>query len=78
MKPRPKVGDRVKFRYRGERTGTVLAIAMTGVHFLIEWSSGKYKTIRRLIGINKIIRILPEIDFKLTPVECNPESQQVD
>lgn len=65
MKPRPKVGDHVKFQYRGERTGTVLAVAMTGVHFLIEWSSGRYKTIRRLIGINRIIEILPKIEPSL-------------
>ena len=59
MKERPKVGDRVKFQFRGEKIGTVLAVAMTGVHFLIEWSSGRYKTIRRLIGITRIIEILP-------------------
>ncbi|GAH68890.1 unnamed protein product, partial [marine sediment metagenome] len=50
------------FRFRGEKTGTVLAVAMTGVHFLIEWSIGRYKTIHRLIGINSIIEILPGVE----------------
>lgn len=62
MKPRPKVGDRVKFRYRGERTGTVLAVAETGVYFLIEWSIGRHKTMRRLIGVTRIIEILPGVE----------------
>lgn len=73
MKPRPKVGDRVEFRYRGLKIGEIIAVAVTGVHFLIKYPSSKYKYTRRLIGINKIIRILPEVDFKLTPVECKPE-----
>jgi len=75
MKPRPKVGDRVKFQYRGEKIGKVVAVAVTGVHFLTRFSSSKYKYTHRLVGINAIIEILPEIDFELTPVECKPEQR---
>lgn len=73
VKPRPKIGDRVEFRYRGLKIGTVIAVAVTGVHFLIKFLLNKYKYTHRLIGIDRIIRILPEIDFKLTPVEYKPE-----
>jgi hypothetical protein len=36
MKERPKVGDRVEFRCRSVRIGTVVAVAETDAHFLIE------------------------------------------
>jgi len=65
VKERPKVGDRVKFQYRGKKTGVVIAVAVTGVHFLIRYSSSRYKHMHKLIGINAIIRILPaEIESK--------------
>lgn len=67
MKERPKIGDRVKFRYRGLKTGKVIAVAVTGVHFLIEMSGYRYKHMRRLIGINAIIEILPEVEPILPP-----------
>ncbi len=59
MKERPKVGDRVEFRYRGLKIGEVVAVAVTGIHFLIRYSVGGYKYVHRLIGINRIIKILP-------------------
>lgn len=62
MKTRPKIGDRVEFRYRGLKIGEVIAVAVTGIHFLIRYSSKKYKYVHRLIGINRIIRILPEVE----------------
>jgi len=62
MKPRPKVGDRVEFRYRGLKIGTVIAVAVTGVHFLIRYLLGRCRYTHRLIGINRIIRILPEAE----------------
>jgi len=67
MKERPKVGDRVEFRSRGVRIGTVIAVAKTGVHFRIEtpfttvrkpWDIGcKQRQLR--ISLGAIIRILP-------------------
>lgn len=62
MKPRPKVGDRVEFRYSGKKIGTVVAVAVTGIHFLIRYLVGRYKYTHRLIGINRIIKILPEAE----------------
>lgn len=62
MKPRPRIGDRVKFQFHGERTGTVIAVAEIGVYFLIEWPIGRHKTMRRLIGITRITEILPEAE----------------
>ena len=60
MKKKPKVGDRVEFRYRGVHRGKVVAVAVTGAHFLIKMPIGsKYK--QRQIGINDIIQILPEV-----------------
>ncbi|GAH06851.1 unnamed protein product, partial [marine sediment metagenome] len=60
MKERPKVGDRVEFRLYGvARIGTLVAVvAETGVHFLAEMSTGRFKFKR--IAVNDIIRILPE------------------
>ena len=58
MKERPKVGDRVEFRYRGVKIGTVAAVAETGVHFLIKMPI-RYRCRQRQIGINDIIQILP-------------------
>jgi hypothetical protein len=66
MKERPKVGDRVEFWRRGVQIGTVVAVAETGAHFLIElpftsrmerkpWDS-ECKQLR--VGIDAIIRIL--------------------
>ncbi|MCK4703199.1 hypothetical protein KAT55_07570 [Candidatus Bathyarchaeota archaeon] len=60
MKERPKVGDRVEFRYRGVKIGTVAALAETGVHFLIKMPIG-YRCRQRQIGIDAIIQILPEV-----------------
>ena len=55
---RPKVGDRVEFKAFGmARTGTVTAVAETGVHFLIESPELRQKYKRT--GINAIVRILP-------------------
>jgi len=62
MKPRPKVGDRVEFRHYGLKTGEVIAVAETGVHFLVKYPAGRYKYKRRLVGISFIIRILPEAE----------------
>ena len=72
MKERPKVGDRVEFNCRGVRIGTVVAIAETGVHFLVETPftspiarrpldiGSNQKNLR--ISIDNIIRILPKVD----------------
>ena len=57
MKKRPKVGDRVEFKYRGEHTGKVHAVAETGVHFIIEMPEGYMKKYRR-ISLHNIKRIL--------------------
>ena len=59
MKERPKVGDRVEFKYRGVLTGKVHAVAETGVHFMIEMPK-KHRLKYRLIGLSTIIRILPK------------------
>lgn len=60
-KERPKTGDRVEFRcYRMTRIGIVIAVAETGVHFLIE-APIRSKMKRRHIGLDSIIRILPSI-----------------
>ena len=60
MKERPKVGDLVEFRYRGVRKGEVVAVAVTGAHFLIKTPAGStYR--QRQVGINNIIQILPEV-----------------
>jgi len=72
MKMRPKVGDRVEFKCRGVRIGKVVAVAETGVHFLIEapfispiarkpFEVG-VNNMNLRIAINKIIRILPNED----------------
>jgi len=63
IKGRPKIGDRVEFRaYNITRIGTVVAIvAETGAHFRIKMPPGfRYKY--RKIGINNIIKILPEVN----------------
>ena len=57
VKMRPKVGDRVKFKYRGEHTGKVHAVAETGVHFLVEMPEGYMKKYRR-VSLHNLIRIL--------------------
>ena len=59
MKERPKVGDHVEFRSHGSsRIGKVVAVAVTGMHFVIETPIG-YKHRNRKIGMEAIIRILP-------------------
>jgi len=60
MRERPKVGDRVEFKHRrGVRTGTVIGVAETGVHFLIELREpGRFR--HRRVGIGRIVRILPK------------------
>jgi len=58
MKERPKVGDRVEFERRGVRTGVVISVAETGVHFLVEVSAGHRRLLRQ-VGVHAIIRILP-------------------
>jgi len=72
MKMRPKIGDRVEFHCRGVRIGTVVAVAETGVHFLIETPFTSpiarkpfevgVDNLNLRIAINKIIRILPNED----------------
>ncbi|MBA7474717.1 hypothetical protein ES707_10071 [subsurface metagenome] len=62
MKPRPKVGDHVGFQYRDKKVGEVIAVAITGVHFLIKYPVGKCKYAHKLIGINAIIEILPKAE----------------
>lgn len=61
MKERPKIGDFIEFKNRGLiRTGTVVAVAETGVHFLVEMSLTSTitrKSLRR-IGLSAIIQIL--------------------
>jgi len=61
MKERPKAGDRVEFFYhRLPRTGTVIAVAETGVHFVIKTSKTKRMLSKNLpVPLSKIIRILP-------------------
>ena len=61
MKERPKTGDRVEFFYRRlPRMGTVIAVAETGVHFVIKISKTKFIKSKHLrIPLSKIIRILP-------------------
>jgi len=62
LKERPKVGDRVKFRSHGHaRTGKVLAVAVTDVHFLIEIETPGFKYKYRKTRLNDIIRILPSL-----------------
>jgi len=58
MKKRPKVGDHVEFRSnRISRIGKVVAVAVTGMHFVIESPIGhKYRN--RKVGMGSIIRIL--------------------
>jgi hypothetical protein len=69
MKKRPKLGDRVEFKYhRSSRIGNIIAVSKeTDSHFLIEtpfnsnmvrkpWES-ELKLLR--IGIDAIIKILP-------------------
>jgi len=61
MKERPRIGDHVEFRCRkGVRIGRVIAVAVTGIHFRIEMPIG-YKYRHRMIGLDSIIRILPEV-----------------
>lgn len=62
MKEKPKVGDIVEFKsHRTSRIGKIIAVAVTGMHFLIEAPIGhKYKN--RRIGMGGIIRILPKDD----------------
>ena len=61
MKDRPKAGDLVEFRsQRSSRIGKVVAVAVTGMHFVIETPIG-YKHRNRKIGLDAIIRILPEV-----------------
>ncbi len=68
MKERPKTGDRVEFLYRRlSRVGTIIAVAETGVHFVIKASKTKSLKVRHLrIPLSKIIRILPSalVGFK--------------
>ena len=68
MKERPKFGDRVEFKSHGlTLEGKVIAVAPTGVHFLIETpftpkvSRKIWKYRRRLIKVrlSGILRILP-------------------
>ena len=61
MKERPKNGDHVEFFYhRLPRIGTVIAVAETGVHFVIKTTKTKLMKVRHLrIPLSKIIRILP-------------------
>ncbi len=56
MKPRPKVGDRIEFRRGREamRTGTVTAVDVVGVHYVIESKGKTY-----LIGLSAVVKILP-------------------
>jgi len=61
MKERPKVGDHIEYESNGVRMATVIAVAETGVHFTIDtpiWYKYRY----RKIGLDAIIRILPEED----------------
>jgi len=54
MKERPKVGDRVEFKYRGIFTGKVVdVVEETGVHFLIETPVGHTPTYRR-VGLSEL------------------------
>ncbi len=64
MKERPKFGDNFEFRAYGHaRTGTVTAVAETGMHFLIKAPEFMYKYKR--IGLNDIILILPEMSSEV-------------
>lgn len=77
MKRRPKVGDRVEFTYRrrSKKRGKVIAIAETGVHYMVEtprsprrsgeWSyeGAMYnpELTKLRVPLSKIIRILPSV-----------------
>ena len=57
-KVRPKVGDRVEFKFgRGALIGEIIAVAETGTHYLIKMPRPKYA--RKRIRRSRIIRILP-------------------
>ncbi len=59
MKERPKVGDHVEFKsHRYSQIGKIIAVAVTGMHFLVESPIG-HKHRNRKIGLTGIIRILP-------------------
>ena len=60
-KERPKVGEYVEFRYRRlPRTGKIVTVAETGVHFVIKTLKTKSMNSKHvLIPLSQIIRILP-------------------
>ena len=62
MKIRPQAGDRVEFRSnRVSRIGKIIAVAVTGMHFVVETPIG-HKHRNRKIGLDSIIRILPRVE----------------
>jgi len=61
MKARPKVGDQVEFKYyQLRRTGKIISVAETGVHFVIKTSKNKSLKVKHVrIPLSRIIQILP-------------------
>lgn len=57
---RPKKGDRITFKHkRLVRKGTVLAVAKTGVHYLVKSGIFNYR-----IPLSQVVRIVDEQEVK--------------